>query len=678
MTTNYWIIEAKLTTLGRILARRRKGEQTRITCCGAGPVAAWLLGRLAFRSRPGLDVQQIPRQSYVGGPAVNLQSIRDDQGRMLIMRIYRHVMAVRHEIGERLMADFHPWFSFFGADSHDFFAACVELRAAEAINKTVFLAHIARWKYYRPGEASQDRNVLIVPRRGWHDILARNLQGVVDELRPVTNLAQSISQLAQVAKRLLKALVGSLLPAGHRIGGPPPSRDGRIMTTYALGVDPEKRNDIGFVFHGGIEPERLLLLCRFAGLLPSEAEAEWMERHRVGCLAAPDIAGDSATVTTWTPSGRFRLEKRRFFRSYLSAALRTAFRLRRNSAWFLIEFWDLFVNFLYWKDMFRENRVSLIVHSIPAAENFVPTLAISELGGVSVTLERSILFDYCTYIHNPPAHVNFVTGPYSLTQIPEPFWSRQLLQCGSTNFISPEGIPGLPSLRERGRIVVALFDEMPKDNFIGDSPRVLYQTLIDLLDGDVRFSLLVKSKKTVVLEMMPDVREALDRFSREGRCVIAGWRTTVLSVAAQADIAVSVPSTAVFESIMAGRKTLLFNPMRTGSSLFYSNGGLNRRVFEEPAPLVDALRRFADGTDHGVGDCSDLLGQIDPFADNRGLVRVGEYLNRCLQLFEAGGRSREVIAQATMEYRQAWGAERVLHPDGPWSRWLAGRRSTAG
>ncbi len=83
------------------------------------------------------------------------------------------------------------------------------------------------------------------------------------------------------------------------------------------------------------------------------------------------------------------------------------------------------------KDFFITNNVGVVVHSIASANNFIANLALSEVGGIAVDTERSILFDYCTTIHNSPCHVRFVTGTYSAGQIPEPTFSQYTLQSGA-------------------------------------------------------------------------------------------------------------------------------------------------------------------------------------------------------------------------------------------------------
>jgi hypothetical protein len=99
--------------------------------------------------------------------------------------------------------------------------------------------------------------------------------------------------------------------------------------------------------------------------------------------------------------------------------------------------------------------------------------------------------------------------------------------------------------------------------------------------------------------------------------------------------------------------------MRTGSSLFYSNEGKGRRIFECQDSLVQAIRDHTAGSRTGIGDCSDLVAEVDPFDDGQGASRLGMYLQWCLNGFEAGMEREEVIVQANELYAAEWGHERV-------------------
>jgi hypothetical protein len=155
------------------------------------------------------------------------------------------------------------------------------------------------------------------------------------------------------------------------------------------------------------------------------------------------------------------------------------------------------------------------------------------------------------------------------------------------------------------------------------------------------------------------VKDELRRLESAGKCLTANWKVTAANAAAHSDIVVLVPSTVAFESVLTGKRTILYNPMRSGSKLFYTNNGLNRRVFEDAEAMKQALIRFVDGKDDTVGDCSDLVLRIDPYNDRRGAERMGNYLKWCLEGFDAGLGRDQAVEEANKRYTKAWEKDKL-------------------
>jgi len=370
----------------------------------------------------------------------------------------------------------------------------------------------------------------------------------------------------------------------------------------------------------------------------------------------PSIPG----VPQWKPSGGLKCELKAFYRLYVKSFFQCLRKRKKHSLWFLDKSWTMGMELGYWKDFFVQNKVSIVMNPNPSEFNFIPDAAITGTGGLAVEAERSIRFDYCTYIHNSATHIGFLTGSYSLTQVPEPLFSLVTVQTGALNVTdSPTRDKRLEELKEQGKIVVTVFDESANDVFFGESIYQLYRAVIGLLRGDERFVLYIKTKKTDVLESLADIDAEIKELERKSRCVLADWKVSAAAAASFSDLVVSVPSTAAFESVITGTRTIVFNPMRSGSRLFYRNNGLNRRVFEDGESMIAALKRYADGIDDSVGDCSDIVSQIDAFRDGMGAKRIGDYLKWCLEGFDAGLGWRAVVRGANNRYIEEFGRDKV-------------------
>lgn len=660
MKLNYWILKLNIPTLVNVLKSRRHSESVVLTYIEATRPASLLLKLVMRRPGSSLTVRKIGYRPGQAGPLMNLASVRNDKGEVITIPIYHHILDIRRKILTQLVDSFKTFDFFKNKKPLNMLTAYLGMEISWDITPAVYMAHYARWKDYTPG-GEKAENILVIPGSNWNDHLTTGFSGYVDRVIFQRNL-RKLKTVVKVMIKLARAFLTLCLPV-KATPAPDPSLPDKIMTIYRMGLLKDERNDIPFFHSSSIAPQNLLILLKHAHHLPTDAEMEWMKQTGVQCISIFDDSTPVPGVPAWKPSRRFKTERRDFYRLFLKTALRAFFQRKENTAWLLGRLRDIGLNRAYWKDFFISNNVRIIVNSAPAGENFMLNLSISEAGGIGVAVERSILFDYCTIIHNPPNHINFITGPYSLTQIPEPSFSFYTVQSGGLNVSHTRGgseFEGIAELKQRSKIVIAVFDEIPNDWFFGDSIAEMYRALADLAATDPRFSLLIKTKKPQVLERLEDVYKEIKELSEEGRCLIASYKVTVSAAAAGSDLVVCAPSTAAFESVLTGTRTIVYNPMRSGSRLFYTQQGLDRRVFEDSASMVAAIKQFADGKNDHIGECGDLARQIDPFSDGRGAERIGDYLNTCLRGFQQDPDRETVLKNANQEYASRWGADKIV------------------
>jgi hypothetical protein len=430
----------------------------------------------------------------------------------------------------------------------------------------------------------------------------------------------------------------------------------KVLVHYSLGVDRELRNDLPFFYSTDFDLSRVLVYIKYPGASPSDSELKWFASNKIDCWADPGISGTLRGAPAWHPTIISRNERAHFGRKFLKIFARVALSGNEHSNWILAKSWEMGNAVAFLKDFFITNNVGVVVHSVASANSFLANLALSELGGIAVDAERSIFFDYCTTIHNSPCHVRFVTGSYSASQIPEPTFSQYTLKSGALGHSSEVSrLEEIERHRRDGRMVLALFDEIPNDVFHGDSVEAFYRMALDLVSKDDRFFLVVKTKKPQVLAKWPELKKEIEQLSREGKCLFLHWKTTISTVSSHSDLVMSLPSTAAFESASSGAPTVVFNPMRTGSSLFYRNNGLNRRIFEDSETMVAAIESFADGKNEEIGNCNDIVSEIDPLGDGLGAQRVGQYLKWCLEGFDLGMTRDEILERANKSYASKWG-----------------------
>lgn len=605
-----------------------------------------------------------------GPRGLDLSLVRNEKGEVITFDLYHEVLAVRRQVVKEWRESGKIDYFFEKGKKVEMIEAFLGMKVAEAITPAVYLAHYA---FYFPRQEKQGErekqekvswNTLVIPASAWSEILKRELKQrkLVNEVFIDKKTAFKENSRFLFYKHILRALWngGWKKSKAEAFNGvePRPGQVSRVMVNYRMGLLESERNDMAFFHASNMATTKLVIYCKSERFQPSGAEAAWVKQNQVCCFVGPGMEVKDDGVHTWIATGNYQKWLKAFYKKFTGAFFQVSGKWA-HEWWVLEQFWTLGIETAAWQDFFTANGVKVLVNSIPSDTNFIPNIAIDQVGGLAVELERSIRFDYCTYIHNSPNHLYFATGPYSLTQVPEKWYSQVIVETGGINIQGKDvKIDGYEKLKERSPLVIGVFDELSNDWFFGESVRMLYELLIELLNQDDRFSLLIKTKKPQVLESLGSIKAGIERLSGEGRCLSAPWRMTPATVAIKSNMVVCVPSTAAFESVMTHTPTVVFNPMRKGSRVFYGNGGFNRRVFEEQALMIKAMIRFADG-DKAIGDYQDILPLIDPFGDGKGAERMGHFIGKCLEGFDQGLTPDEVIAEVSDWYRKEWGKERV-------------------
>jgi len=542
--------------------------------------------------------------------------------------------------------------------------AWIGLKIAEDINPAVYLSHYCRWRFPSKDAPEERKNVLVLPRFHGVEYLIAHVQKerLTDDILLIKNWRRTIKMILFIFVHIFLAILTISVSWMMRTGKKQDKQASKkpcLLAQYSLGMNGDERNDIPFIHAVDFDLARLNFVIQNPIFLPDTSEVRWMLENNASFFFGPDVSLSHPEIPSWRSSWNRRREWIQFCKTFLKFSLQRLKYREKYSLWLLFHLWEVGKKTSYWKDYFISNEVKVAVHSFPSAKQFLFNLSLSEVGGISIQIEQTVLYDYCTYIHNFPCHIKFVTGPYSLTQIPEPLYSQHTIQCGAIqSFDKNLGLNGIDMKNNKKQIVIALFDEMPNDWFFGDSIRQLYEALIDLVQNDRRFYLLVKTKKNQVFKRLQDVKTTLKQLQQEGKCQLLEWKTSVSTAVHYSDLAVSVPSTAAFESVLAGKPTIVFNPMRTGMNLFYKNSGLNRRVFEDEQSMIFALKKFAEG-DSTVGDCRELLPELDSFNDGQGAERIGTYIQKCLEAFDYGQSREDILRTTNQWYAELWGDDKL-------------------
>ena len=340
----------------------------------------------------------------------------------------------------------------------------------------------------------------------------------------------------------------------------------------------------------------------------------------------------------------------------------------------------------YWQAFFHDYNIK--IHYDPedsGLNNITKNIALDLLGGFSMGKERS----YLSYPQGGvvlgfyPNHVFFVWNKKSSQYLTANYNQNQndyVIISGFTNDNSFEKIKGKSiiirqRLLENGaKFIVALFDNVLSMNDglyqLIYTPYMLkfYKSFLEWVINDREVGIVIKSKKSIVLETIPQIYPLLERAEVTGRCfrISNEFGSLSSSAAFAANIAVtiglSLPATLV-ESVLADCKGIHYDAtnIKPFEKELYE-WGYEKVIFDDIDRMIAACKRYKENPELEpcLGDFAEHINELDPFRDGKAGWRIGTYLRWCLEGFDAGLDCEAVLQQANTKYAEKWGVDKVI------------------
>lgn len=469
-------------------------------------------------------------------------------------------------------------------------------------------------------------------------------------------MADNIKGIKDIVKNTLRGANGTELPPRALKGR---LRNGYVACHYAEGFDYSRRNDICWFPGSGIDPERVLIyftstnnqtgkpITRQTILRLEDEGFRWVALRR-------DIVVDG-NDHFWSP-GAFRGRK---------AGCRDRDPISR---WTEEKGNALLKEVHYWDSFFREFGVVMnYVTEEGFARNIAQAIALDP-AGISVGKQRSEVYSISSSeVGYHPNDVFFAWNVRTASYLsPVIDYIDSIVISGYPYGIGKERSEDpAKEMRSCGvKFVVALFDNVcfPFNPYSRTEMAALYKAMLQWVLHDESVGLVIKSKKPEVIDALPEIKDILKKAMDTGRCVRLERERGRFPTDASgfADMAVGAGiSSAVMESVIAGRRGIHYDMTRLASHEFYG-WGRDRLIFDDLGKMIEALKMHVSGSDNGLGDWSRFYGKIDPYRDGKGGQRMGEYMRWALESLDSGGSRDEAICYADGLYRKEWGDDKII------------------
>ncbi|MDD5269594.1 MAG: hypothetical protein PHE80_00200 [Candidatus Omnitrophica bacterium] len=444
-----------------------------------------------------------------------------------------------------------------------------------------------------------------------------------------------------------------------------------IACHYAEGFDPYKRNDLNWFEGSGVSPERVLIYFdnpdNNDGKPVRKEVIEGLRDAGFGLIALKEGIIEGGDCEVWAgPRG----EK--------DVLQESEYADDPAEKWVCEKGNELIRSAGYWRAFYRDFNIR--INYIPEegmAKSFAQAIAFDmdgEAGGLLAGKQRSEAFlPYRYYLGHHPKHIFFMWSGRAAKRVnPDCERIDRIVVSGypydalkrhrSSGEKGPAG-----ELRSAGAtFVIALFDNMHGRDYYNSTVEIqdFYTVFFKWAMQDKKVGLILKSKKSLVIESLPGVQPLLNALIASGRCIKLddelGRYPSDASYGADFAIGTGI-STAVVESVLAGCKGIHYDLTRLKSYEYY-DWGSDRIIFNDLEKMTGALKRYMldPKSEPGLGDWTGHIEDLDTFHDWKGGARMGSYMKYLLESFDSGKDRNGAIGEADKKYSGIWGADKII------------------
>ena len=194
-----------------------------------------------------------------------------------------------------------------------------------------------------------------------------------------------------------------------------------------------------------------------------------------------------------------------------------------------------------------------------------------------------------------------------------------------------------------------------------------YRYFLEWILEDPKIGLIVKSKKDHLINELPGIQNLFDSVIETGRFynTLNTYHVKASDYSKYVDMAVGTGSHisgALIDCVVNGAKGILYdytNMRHTESELY--EWGENRVIFQDLGDILKSLKNYKQNPQKysTIGDWAPILDDLDPFRDDKGADRIGEYIFWLQEGYKKGWNKDKVIDCANQEYAKKWGEDKV-------------------
>lgn len=629
-----------------------------------------------------------------------LGEIRDKKGGCRFIKIWEDLRNICFEISEGKLKNNNFWEIFstcFGFREIVFF---FEKIVAEEINDKVVFAHAAKWHADNKISSNEKSIIFFLEKDLWSKYLCQSMNRL--GIRPIeyrTIVNSSYLIYLKRGKDILLSKIKPLLNISNTISNT--NRDKAInvkekntevvsntkapliaawYTGKTITFDLKKRSDIFWLLKSDIPREQVLLYFDRKDIPATEETADILNREDVKYLALSRSATTSKNIPIWNPTAEYKKVRNSFIRLILRTYLLNATRLKITPVFFVVNMLYFARQYAYWHDFFGSNNIKISISPNDFSKLYMPkNLAMEHCGGVSVSYQWSNLSFSSIGISNC-SNVMFSFGP-AYKWVWEANYSTidNLIYCGyitdySFKEVKESSLIIRKQLLDRGvKFILCYFDENSSDGrmsgITNERSARIYKYLIKKMLEDETLGLIFKPGYPKTLyQRLSSISGLMDKAKASGRCIfmdkgsyVTEQYPTEAAQAADLCVGLLLSGTVALESYLSGTPVVFLDLEKLYSNHIYQ-WGKGKVVFDNLDDMFSAINKYRENPESipGLGNLSSWVKDKDPFKDGNASLRMGQYINWLLDMFNQGKTREEAMEYANRRYAEVWGKQNVV------------------
>lgn len=447
-----------------------------------------------------------------------------------------------------------------------------------------------------------------------------------------------------------------------------------VATILYDGIEPSERSNIKWYWERDTNRDGLYIVAFADTVQISPKSLETLRGNGTHVCYDKAFRGSATDQETWSPCDA-NIEKliAQEKQQLLTSILRSIIPCNSSLRWFVSKYLNLIFHQAWWSDYFESNQIRIFIEDYYDRDAVARYLALHFLGGVTIASERSQEFDQGHILSERFADVYFMAGGYGLKQSQRPELRKHILMTGFPLDTVPISLLSGDVAEVREKLspslpLILMVDEGGL-RFGREHVFSFYKALLEDLDASNGYRLMIKSKKLLILKEAFLRNEVLmKRLIENGKLLFLDFDCSASVGAVVSDICISLPSTAMFDPMILGKPTAVYNPGRAMHTVFYEQGLDGIVVFDDLAKLLEAFHSHLSGQFPGFGDASEFVKEIDPFGDGLSSFRMSHAIEFLRDALSGGATREDAIKDLLRDYRSHWGVEAA----GSWDQYMDG------